>query len=88
MKEVFNTISTGIVIVDTDQKIIYANNAVEKVTGTEPSLLLNKKATDAFQGLDSNGLKDASFKGKVKLKDGSANVLCKAFKKYRILYLS
>ena len=88
MKEIFNTLPLGIVVLDDDTKIIYANKSVEELAGIEPSLLLNKKAESQFQGLDLNAVKKGSFEGKVRTISKTITASCRAFKKYRILFLS
>ncbi len=88
VKEVFNTLPIGIIVLDDDTKIIYANKSIEELTGIEPSLLLNKKAESQLQGIDMAAVKNGSFEGKVRTISKTVKVACKAFKKYRILYLT
>jgi PAS domain S-box-containing protein len=88
IKEIFNTIPTGIVVIDDDLKILYANQAVEDLTGIEPSLLLNKDVIEQFQGIDESSLVEAIFKGSVRTKKGFCKAESHASGKYRILYLS
>ena len=88
IKEIFNTMPVGIVILDEDAKILYASKMVEEIAGIEASLLLNKKAESQFQGLDMAAVTKGTFNGKLKTKTASFKATCQAFQKYRILYLS
>ncbi len=51
-KQIFDNISTGIITVDSQGEITSANNAIENITGHNPSSIVDRKLLQVFPGIN------------------------------------